>query len=250
MMSESYISDPSVFAINSRGAPKTSRLTGPPDFTRLVLTSLIHPGRMQPMDTLDLETWTAFLDDRRLLCTHDDLDQVVLQAQHALASGEARTATVFRDATGARTEVEPTGGAAGVRSRLAPETQTPRREGPGRPKLGVVSREVSLLPRHWDWLNAQPGGASAALRRLVDAARKATRARDAARQARDAAYAQMVVLGGDLPGFEEASRALFAADFERAAALTQEWPEDLGGHVRRLLAHSGRLADLGRDEAD
>lgn len=207
------------------------------------------------MDTLDTllqasETWTAFLDDRRLLGTDPDLDTVVQRAQEALARGDARTATVFRDATGARTEVEPTGGAAGVRSRLAPETLTERREGPGRPKLGVVSREVSLLPRHWDWLNAQPGGASAALRRLVDTARKATRARDAARQARDAVYAQMVVLGGDLPGFEEASRALFAGEFDRANALLAPWPDDLRAHVARLVSQAAALARVAEDEKD
>lgn len=205
------------------------------------------------MDTLDrllerANTWTAFLDDRRHLCTDTDLEKVVEAAQQALQAGQARTATVFRDATGARTEVEPTGGAAGVRSRLDPEAEAEKRDGPGRPRLGVVSREVSLLPRHWDWLGAQPGGASAALRRLVDGARKGTRARDAARQARDAAFQAMMVLGGDLPNFEETSRALFAGEFGRVWDLTAGWPEDLRRHLARLVQTASALAEQGRRE--
>ncbi len=99
----------------------------------------------------------------------------------------------------------------------------------------MTAREVTLLPRHWEWLAAQPGGASAALRRLVDAARQAgSAAGDDHRRRRDAAYRVMAALAGDLPGFEEASRALFAGDAARFAALVEPWPGDVGAHVRAL----------------
>jgi len=106
--------------------------------------------------------------------------------------------------------------------------------GRGRPKLGVVAREVTLLPRHWDWLAAQPGGASVALRKLVDEARRANGDRDRARAARDAAYYFMSTMAGDLPNFEEASRALFAADRRRFGELIGGWPVDIRDHTVRL----------------
>jgi hypothetical protein len=105
------------------------------------------------------------------------------------------------------------------------EPSAPR--GPGRPKLGVVAREVTLLPRHWEWLNAQRGGASVALRKVVDEARRASGDRDRERAARDAAYRFMSAMAGDRRGFEEASRALFAGDRPRFEQHTVAWPEDI-----------------------
>jgi hypothetical protein len=98
----------------------------------------------------------------------------------------------------------------------------------------VVAREITLLPRHWDWLNAQPGGASVALRKLVDEARRSKGDLDRARAARDAAYHFMSVMAGNLRGFEEASRALFADDRRRMAGLIAGWPDDIRDHVIRL----------------
>tara|TARA_A100001391_G_scaffold99255_4_gene65910 strand:+ start:13095 stop:13622 length:528 start_codon:yes stop_codon:yes gene_type:complete len=105
----------------------------------------------------------------------------------------------------------------------------------GRPKLGVVPREVTLLPRHWDWLSAQPGGASAALRRLVDAARKADAPGDARRAAQDRAYNFMHAIAGDFPHFEQASRLLFAGDWQGLADVTANWPADLRAYLLELL---------------
>src|SRR5205085_7377519 len=106
--------------------------------------------------------------------------------------------------------------------------------GRGRPKLGVVAREVTLVPRHWEWLGAQPGGASVALRKLVDDARRASGDRDRSRAARDAAYHFMSTMAGNLANFEEASRALFAHDRRRFAGLIAEWPGDIRDHIVRL----------------
>lgn len=114
--------------------------------------------------------------------------------------------------------------------------ETPRSV--GRPKLGVVAREVTLLPRHWDWLRRQPGGASVALRRLVEEARRIHQGRDAVRESREAAYRFMTAMAGSLEGFEEAARALFAGDQPRFAALVAAWPTDVAAYLQRLAAGS------------
>ncbi len=106
--------------------------------------------------------------------------------------------------------------------------------GRGRPKLGVVAREVTLLPRHWDWLNSRPGGASVALRRLVEDARRASGDHDRVRQAQEAANRFLTTMGGDRPNFEEATRALFAYDRRRFAELLAGWPEEIRDHAIQL----------------
>jgi hypothetical protein len=113
----------------------------------------------------------------------------------------------------------------------------------GRPKLGVTAREVTLLPRHWDWLASQPGGASATLRRLVDQARREAGASDAMRQAQEATYRVMTTLAGDLPGYEDATRALFANDRPRFDQLTAGWPTDIGDYARELNAKADAPSD-------
>ena len=126
---------------------------------------------------------------------------------------------VFDDATGRIVDLD---------LRQTEETPTPR----GRPKLGVTAREVTLLPRHWEFLSAQGGGASAALRRILDEAMASPAA--LRRAAQEAAYRFMTAMGGDLPGYEEATRALFASDEGRFAQHTQTWPADLRDYARTL----------------
>jgi hypothetical protein len=126
----------------------------------------------------------------------------------------------------------------------APEpiaTEAPRSV--GRPKLGVVAREVTLLPRHWDWLGRQPGGASVALRRLVEEARRIHHGRDTVREAREAAYRFMTAMAGSLEGFEEAARALFAGDKSGFAALVAAWPADVSAYLQGLAAASWSAED-------
>ena len=106
--------------------------------------------------------------------------------------------------------------------------------GRGRPKLGVVAREVTLLPRHWDWLGAQPGGASVVLRRLVDAARHASEARERVRAGQEAAHRFMTALAGNLPDYEEALRALYAGERGRFEAANAAWPADVRDYAREL----------------
>jgi hypothetical protein len=106
--------------------------------------------------------------------------------------------------------------------------------GPGRPKLGVVAREVTLLPRHWAWLSSQPGGASVAIRKLVEQARRESLDTDLRRMSQEAAYKFMSAMAGSLEGFEEAARALFAVDPVRFDALISSWPQDIQMHLHQL----------------
>ncbi len=116
------------------------------------------------------------------------------------------------------------------------ERERPPQRGPGRPRLGVVSREITLLPRHWKWLSDQPGGASAVLRRLVDQARAASHGPDLLRAAQDSAYRFMVAMLGNQQGFEEATRALFAGDAAAFAAHASWWPADVRAHATHLAS--------------
>ena len=147
---------------------------------------------------------------------------------------------VFDDATSGVIELDLRGTIDDVLARLpapsipetAEEPAAPR--GPGRPKLGVTAREATLLPRHWEWLASQPGGASVTLRKLVDVARRATEVRDRQRVATDVAYRFLSAMAGNAPAYEDALRALFAADAERFTACTEPWPTDVREHARGL----------------
>ena len=108
--------------------------------------------------------------------------------------------------------------------------------GPGRPRLGVVAREVTLLPRHWEWLSAQTGGASVALRKLVEQARRDNVPIDQIRQAQEASYRFMSAVAGDRAGFEEAARALFVGERSRFEAQLAPWPTDIRNHTLHLAA--------------
>ncbi|MGN8061895.1 DUF2239 family protein [Ralstonia sp. 22111] len=123
-------------------------------------------------------------------------------------------------------------------SAAEPAESESRPRGPGRPKLGVIAREVTLLPRHWDWLAAQPGGASVTLRKLVEDARRAAEGADRRRVAQEAAYRFMSAMAGNAAGFEEATRALFSADAAAFASLTQSWPADVRDFARELASRA------------
>jgi len=158
----------------------------------------------------------------------------VARAAHANRAAQPQ---VFDDATGRPVEFDLRGSVEEVLARLAPAAGSAK-PARGRPKLGVIAREVTLLPRHWDWLANQPGGASAALRRLVDQARRESGGAETSRQANEVTYRVMTALAGDLPGYEEATRALFANDRARFQQLTADWPADVGGYVRELNARA------------
>lgn len=140
---------------------------------------------------------------------------------------------IFEDRSGRQVDFDLRGTLDQVLEREAPIR---RQSGPGRPRLGVVSREISLLPRHWEWLEQQPRGISATLRRLVEDARKQDPDEERARRAAEAASRFMWAMAGNLPGFEEASRALFRREGQRFEQLTRDWPADVRDHAARLAA--------------
>lgn len=136
---------------------------------------------------------------------------------------------MFDDQTGQQLDVD----SRAVESR-PPQDAEPQFRGRGRPRLGVVAREVTLLPSHWDWLNVQPGGASVALRKLVESARRTSGDRDRVRAAQESTYAFISAIAGNLPAFEEATRALFAYDRRRFSDLISGWPSDIRDYAIRL----------------
>jgi len=203
-------------------------------------------------------SYTCFDAHRRI--ASGSLQSMALTVKRAIARGTGGPVLIFDDATGGAIDIDVRGsdeqmmarlsaleGAAAERAAAETVDDTeqhaatdagqhagPRRR--GRPALGVVAREVTLLPRHWEWLAAQPGGASVALRKLVEAARRDHRDRDIQRQAQERAYRFMSAMAGDLPGYEEAIRALFADDQARFAGLVAPWPADVRDHALRLSA--------------
>jgi hypothetical protein len=206
---------------------------------------------------MDARKFTAFVGERNI--ASGPIRETLLELKKWLdRHGEREPALVFEDETGNQVDFDLRGTAEETLERLAshplfaaagaPETE-PRR-GPGRPKLGVISREVSLLPRHWEWLEMQRGGISVALRGLVDEARKRGQSRQLARKAREAAGKFMWTMGGNLPDFEEASRALYAKDDGQVRSFTAAWPKDVRKHVARLVAEARRLEELAEIEAE
>lgn len=192
---------------------------------------------------------TAFAGTERIAA--GELQHVALKARQRIGAGAGADAPIriFDDRDGHLIELDWRGSVADLLKRLGEPalaadaadaarageaTTAVRRPGPGRPRLGVVAREVTLLPRHWRWLSAQPGGASVALRRLVEAARGDAGADDRVRQAQEAAYRFIAEIAGDAPEFEAAARALFAGDAARFEEHTARWPDDVREHASLL----------------
>jgi hypothetical protein len=187
---------------------------------------------------------TAFSGAKRIAC--GDLRHVAREAKAVWDRDRWAQVLIFDDATSHLIEVDfrgtpedvvrriaETGAGAAADGAARPEGDARR---PGRPKLGVVAREVTLLPRHWDWLASQPGGASVALRKLVEQARLANRGRDRRRMAQDSAYRFLSAMAGNEAGFEEALRALFADRRERFDRIVEPWPRDVRNHAKKLAA--------------
>ena len=178
------------------------------------------------------KTYTAFIGDR-LLAT-GDLKTTLLRTKRRLDRGGGDAVLIFDDHTGGQVDFDFRGTPEQVLERL-PSHPLFAPAGPGRPKLGIVCREVSLLPRHWEWLDHQPQGISASLRRLVEEGMRQEPDQERARAARDAAGKFMWSMAGNLPGFEEASRALYAMDLAAFKRLISRWPTHIRSHLSRLL---------------
>ncbi|WP_158921865.1 DUF2239 family protein [Acidisphaera sp. S103] len=200
------------------------------------------------MNETFIKPCTAFVGSR--LLSAGPLVEVALAVRNASGGSGTEAILTFDDATGRVVDLDLRGTKADLIARLADspapvavQPKVPEMAGSGsaavppargRPKLGVVAREVTLLPRHWEWLSAQPGGASVALRRLVEEARRVGGSRQDRRAAQEAAYHVMSALAGDLPGYEEAIRALFADHRVRFEDHTAGWPGDVRDYAVRL----------------
>ena len=197
------------------------------------------------MDTQEQASCTAFEGFRRI--ESGGLVQVALKTKKVIDRGERAAVLVFDDVTGEQIELDLRGTVSDVVNRIIkrmaeqapaevpiePAGDSPR--GAGRPKLGVIAREVTLLPRHWDWLNGQPGGASVALCKLVEEARRVNEGHDRLRRSQESAYRFMSAMAGNLPGFEEASRALFAGNPGRFEECIRRWPKDVQIQLARMV---------------
>ena len=207
------------------------------------------------MDTgRNIGTCTAFLGERCVAT--GGLAEVALKTKALADAAPEAPVIFFADRTGEVVDINLHGTPSTVRQRLADQFQADESlgevpdesstealpsdassvRGRGRPRLGVVAREVTLLPRHWDWLATQPGSASVTLRRLIDEARRTHAVRDRRRQGQKAAYLFMSAMAGNRVNFEEATRSLFAADQRRFTELIDAWPPDVRRYATRLAA--------------
>lgn len=200
------------------------------------------------MTALTSPSFTAF-DGWKRIAT-GTLEAIALEVKRAAQSGAIGPLLIFDDQTGSVQDVDIRGTDAETLARLpkpsaddgtgesnsADGAATAPPRGRGRPKLGVTAREVTLLPRHWSWLAAQPGGASVALRKLVEEASRVTSTRDRMRSAQERSYQFMSTMAGNMPGFEESTRALFAGDANKFRDLTEGWPGDVRDYARQLAS--------------
>ncbi|MEI6691340.1 MAG: DUF2239 family protein [Chlorobium sp.] len=178
-----------------------------------------------------------------------ELVNVAEKVKEYIDRGEALSALIFDDVTSELVEIDFRGtlqdvvkGLGEVAEIVDSTTLVPGeasiQRGPGRPKLGVVPREVTLLPRHWEWLNSQQGGASVALRKLVEEARRSNNEKEQLRKSQDVLYRFMYAIAGDLPGFEEATRSLYAGSSEKFNEIVASWPGDILHHVQKLSVNA------------
>jgi uncharacterized protein len=213
----------------------------------MLLTAQIYPGNI-PAEIEEFSmnpgpdaAYIAFDGDDYI--ASGDLRSVAGAAKATLDRRKEASILVFDDATSSPIEIDFRGSRVDVLARLPEPAGLPLTaqdaapsgpRGPGRPKLGVVAREVTLLPRHWEWLAQQSGGASVALRRLVDEARRSGNDRSGIREAQEATYRFMSAMAGNKPHYEEAIRALFAGEAARFEKWIAEWPNDIRQHTAKL----------------
>jgi len=234
----------------NRAAWQTFRLGSPAlqlDLARAAVDGYFYPGNIirmsnpQPVAPRG-STCTAFAGATRIAAS--SYLNVALAVRAYVDGDAAACVLIFDDATGKQIDFNLRGSRREIAAQLRKDF--PLAEGtypaPGRPKIGVVAREVTLLPQHWDWLAGQPGGASTTLRRLVDAARRtALSDKQRLRKLQERTYRFMSAIAGNLPHFEEASRALFADNITRFKELIAGWPSDIREHLLKLYGNDATL---------
>lgn len=174
-------------------------------------------------------TYTTFVGEKRIAA--GILPEILPELKRQFDEDQSTMFLTFEDESGKQLDFNLRGTIGEVMARVA---TTPQRTGPGRPRLGVTAREITLLPRHWEWLEEQPRGASAAIRRLIDEARKSEPDTSRKQRAAFAAGRFLSAMAGNYPGYEEATRALYAGDAAQFANLIGSWPTDVREYALRL----------------
>jgi len=187
-------------------------------------------------------SFTAFIGNR--IAASGNIEETVVKCSELIKGAPIERLAIFNDENGRAVDIDFRGGIDEILGRLEThpvlgrkvEDENPEKSGQvGRPRLGVVAREISLLPRHWEWLNSQKGGSSAAIRRLVDEARKKYEHRERARLAGEGLYRFMWDMAGNFENFEEATRAFYEKDYDRFIKLISVWPHDISRYIEKLL---------------
>ena len=180
-------------------------------------------------------TYTAF--EGFQICAHGSLDSVAISIKQRLKKDPTTQFLIFSNSSGKQMDLDLSGSQKVILERLkiyqashfSPAT------GPGRPKLGVISREVSLLPQHWEWLSNQSGGASATIRRLVDEKiKEPVSAENQIKQAQEVVYRVLSSLAGNLPNYEDVIRFLYRRDKKSFRNAMSDWPKDVVSHTMAL----------------
>lgn len=173
-------------------------------------------------------SYTVF--DKFQILSQGSLNEVAIAVKKRLRIQSDARILIFSDSTGRQVDLDFSGTEKDTLERLKiyiPKTASPH-TGAGRPKLGVIPREISLLPHHWEWLLNQEGGASSAIRRLIDEKNKpALLAKDKIKQAQEVTYKFLSAIAGDLPHFEDVIRFLYRKDKKKFENLMSDWPKDI-----------------------
>lgn len=198
------------------------------------------------MNTSITQAATAFNNTNKL--ANGPLIEVIMAMKTAIIENQNAKILCFLDENGAMIDFDLSGSNEQIIARLLTQFKAPStseqieiietQSKAGRPKLGVIAKEVTLLPRHWEWLGAQNGGASATLRRLVEIAAKESIGIAARKNAQNATYRFLQNIAGDFENYEEVLRAIFADDFEKMRNLMKNWPQDIQNYAQKLFALS------------
>lgn len=202
------------------------------------------------------QEYTVFVD--RHIVAAGSLREVSVRVRQTLDERRLARLLIFDDRTGSQIDFDPRSepeepvyeSAAPVEQAANEDQEVKPAAKVGRPKLGVVSGEVTLLPRHWEWLKSQPGGASVTLRKLVEEARRAGEEQTKKREAQEAAHRFMTAIAGDLDGYEEALRELYAGNREEFERCLAKWEPDVTRYASRLAAKAFAESEQRGEDTD
>ncbi len=183
----------------------------------------------------DTDTFTAFYGNTQIATglLADMLSKTTSFLQEKQASrNDSETLLIFNERTGGQIDFDLRGSIEDILERALPKRSA------GRPKLGVTSREITLLPRHWQWLESQAKSASASLRLLVEEAMKQDGGEADIKKNLAVTDRIMMTMAGDLAHFEEASRALNQRNVERFEDSVASWPEDIKQYLLKRMYSS------------